>query len=137
MEETAGTSFGRNNNALFSLGQGDQIMASSILLGDRLLWEVLLKITKVADILGNCCPQIWLCNNFGKNGLGYILGDFFSQPHLVTLLFVHVFLCRSDIIFFVVSSLSIALLKPSLRFRYKHQSSLCSICRYSMYRMYM
>jgi hypothetical protein len=34
--------------------------------------------------LGYFFPQLWLCINFGKNGLGYILGDFFtnSSGHL-------------------------------------------------------
>jgi hypothetical protein len=36
-------------------------------------------------VLGFFIPMYRLCINFGKNGLGNILGDFFSQTHLVTL----------------------------------------------------
>jgi hypothetical protein len=38
-----------------------------------------LKMTQVADILGNFSPRLRLWNNFVKNGLGYILGDSFTN----------------------------------------------------------
>jgi hypothetical protein len=44
-----------------------------------------LKIIKVAHILGDFLPQLRLCIDFHKKVLGFILGDFFSQTHLVTL----------------------------------------------------
>jgi hypothetical protein len=42
-----------------------------------------LKITKVAHIFLILYPLLWLCVDFDKNGLGYILSDF-AQTHPVT-----------------------------------------------------
>jgi hypothetical protein len=44
-----------------------------------------LKIAEVALILGHFFPRETSYVCFDKNGLGYTLGDFFSQTHLVTL----------------------------------------------------
>jgi hypothetical protein len=55
------------------------------------LCEVFSKITEV-----RLKSSMYICINFHKNGLGYILGNF-SQPHLVTLMEVHpavISLCR-------------------------------------------
>jgi hypothetical protein len=52
---------------------------------DCLLWAGILKITEVAHILGYFFPRLRLCITFDKNGLCYILGDFFSQTHPATL----------------------------------------------------
>jgi hypothetical protein len=44
----------------------------------------ILKITEVAHINSLLFSAVHVVD-FGKKGLGYILGDFFSQTHLVTL----------------------------------------------------
>jgi hypothetical protein len=43
------------------------------------------KLQKYPTYLGYLILWISLRIDFDKNGLGYILGDFFSQTHLVTL----------------------------------------------------
>jgi hypothetical protein len=65
--------------------QGDQIGRIFGFLGDCFLWEFFLKIAEIAKKFctpfdGKRCMLI-----LTKNGLGYSLGDFFSQTHLVTL----------------------------------------------------
>jgi hypothetical protein len=39
----------------------------------------LLKITEIAHILGLLFPRLGFCKNLAKNGLCYILGDFFAN----------------------------------------------------------
>jgi hypothetical protein len=38
-----------------------------------------MKIKELADMFGLLFPQLIICINFDKKGLGYILGDFFTN----------------------------------------------------------
>jgi hypothetical protein len=48
-------------------------------MGGCFLWAVFLKSVKVTQIIGLLFPLHKLFINIGKNGLGYILGDFISN----------------------------------------------------------
>jgi hypothetical protein len=51
-------------------------------MGDCLLWAVLMKIIEVVHIFLQLFPYVsseYVLCNFDKNGLGYILGDFFTN----------------------------------------------------------
>jgi hypothetical protein len=54
-------------------------------MGDCLLWAVFLKLRSSTHFV-LLFPRKKLYINFDRNGFGYILSDFFSQTHLVTLL---------------------------------------------------
>jgi hypothetical protein len=47
--------------------------------GNCLLWEASLKLHKKTKCWGNFSPRKKLCINFDNNGLGYILGGFFTD----------------------------------------------------------
>jgi hypothetical protein len=48
-------------------------------LGDCLLWAGFFKLKKVDDIFRLLLPTIGYALSLQKNGLGYILGDFFTN----------------------------------------------------------
>jgi hypothetical protein len=48
-------------------------------LGDCLIWTVSWKLQKLPTFLGHSFPQLKLRINISKKGLGYILGDFFTN----------------------------------------------------------
>jgi hypothetical protein len=80
-----------------SWGQGDQIGLIFAHWAIVFFWPVFLKITEVTQITGVAQYFGLLISTvfvliMSKNGLGYILGDFFSQTHLVPLAGCKIFL---------------------------------------------
>jgi hypothetical protein len=56
--------------------------------GVYLLWSVFRQFLGVSQMFGATFLQF--CITLTKNGLGFILGDFFLQTHLVTLSVAHI-----------------------------------------------
>jgi hypothetical protein len=58
-------------------------------LGDRFLRTVFSKITKAANFWDTIFSGNYYVLILARNGLGYILGDFFSKTHPATLVELH------------------------------------------------
>jgi hypothetical protein len=85
--------FGEHDaNEVKKLRQGDQI--GRFFAFWLIVYFVCVVFSKITEVWLK--SSMYICINFHKNGLGYILGNF-SQPHLVTLMEVHpavISLCR-------------------------------------------